>query len=46
MFDLGERQYFCLGRRFSNHKMTRYAKNFGVAMPPPGYACEGYVMVT
>jgi len=26
---LGEQQYFCLGGRFSKHKMTRYAKNFG-----------------
>jgi len=26
---LGEQQYFCLGRRFSKHQMTRYAKNFG-----------------
>jgi len=25
---LGE-QLFCLGRRFSKHKMTRYGKNFG-----------------
>jgi len=29
----GEQQYFCLGRRFSKHKMTRYAKYLG----PPGY---------
>jgi len=27
MFDLGEQQCFCLGRRFSNRKMTRYAKS-------------------
>jgi len=33
---LGEQQYFCLGRRFSKHKMTRYAKNFGGEWPP-GY---------
>ena len=36
---LDEQQYFCLGRHFSNHKMTRYAKNLG-GWPsgPPGYA--------
>ena len=28
---------FCLGRRFSKHKMTRYAKNVG-GMPPLGYS--------
>jgi len=27
MFDLGEKQYFCLGRRFSKHKMIKYAEN-------------------
>jgi len=26
---LGEQQYFCLGRRFLKHKMTRYAKKLG-----------------
>ena len=26
---LGEKQYFCLGRPFSQHKMARYAKNSG-----------------
>jgi len=26
---LGEQQYFCLERRFSKRKITRYAKNFG-----------------
>jgi len=31
---LGEEQYLCLGRRFSKHKMARYAKNLGEAMPP------------
>jgi len=25
----GEQQQFCLGRRFSKHKMARYAKNSG-----------------
>ena len=36
---LDEQQYFCLGRHFSKHKMTRYAKNLG-GWPsgPPGYA--------
>ena len=29
MFDLDEQQHFCLGRRFSKHKLTRHAKNFG-----------------
>jgi len=28
MFDLGEQQYFCLGRRFSKRKITRYDKYF------------------
>jgi len=34
---LGEPQYFCLERRFSKHKMTRYAKNFAghVTLGPP-----------
>jgi len=27
MLDLGEQQCFCLGRRFSKRKMTRYAKS-------------------
>jgi len=36
---LGEQQCFCLGRRFSKHKMTRYAKNL-VAEWLPGH---GYV---
>ena len=31
---LGEQQYFRLGRRFSKHKMTRYAKNFLGGMAP------------
>ena len=37
---LGEQQYFCLGRRFSKHKMTKCAKNFGGHGPlgPSGYA--------
>jgi len=26
---LGEQQYFYFGRRFSKHKMTRYATNLG-----------------
>jgi len=30
---LGEQQYFCLERRFSKHKMARYAKNFGGMAP-------------
>jgi len=36
----GEQQYFYLGPRFSNVKMTRYAKNLGRPWPPgfPGYA--------
>jgi len=29
---LGKQQYFCLGRRFSKHKMTRYAKNLATLM--------------
>jgi len=29
---------FGLGHRLSNHKTTRYARNFGRAMGPPGYA--------
>jgi len=32
---LGEQQYFCLGRRFSKHKMIRYAKNLGCHGPLP-----------
>jgi len=40
---LGEQQYFCFGRRFSKHKMARYAKN--LTMSPLGCAYEGYVMV-
>jgi len=32
---LGEQQYFCLGRRFSKHEMTKYAKNLGVGPCPP-----------
>jgi len=37
---LGEQQYFVLVRRFSEHKMTRYAKNLGEHAPlgTPGYA--------
>ena len=31
---LREQRYNCLGRRFSKHKMTRYAKNLGGAWPP------------
>jgi len=31
---LGKQQHFCLGHRFSKHKMTRYAKIWGVW--PPG----------
>jgi len=26
---LGEQQYFCVGRCFSKHKMTRYSRNWG-----------------
>ena len=33
---LGEQRYFCLGLRFSKHKMTRYVKNWRIW--PPGYA--------
>ena len=33
MFDFGEEQYFCLGRRFSKQKITRYAKNLGEIWP-------------
>ena len=37
--NLGEQQYFCLGRHFSKHKMNRYAKTFAGHDPcPPGYA--------
>jgi len=37
---LGEKQYFCLGRRLSKHKVTSFAKNLGVRGPlgPVGYA--------
>ena len=31
--NLGKQQYFCLGRRFSKHQNTRYAKISG-GMPP------------
>ena len=41
---LGELQYFCLGRRFSKHKMARYAKNVGRPCLP-WLLYEGYVMV-
>ena len=36
---LGEQQYFYKGRRFSKHKITRYAKNLEGMLPldPPGY---------
>ena len=34
---VGEQQYFHLGRRFSNHKMTGYSKNLE-GHGPPGYA--------
>ena len=34
MFDFGKEQYFCLGRRFSKQKITRYAKNLGELWPP------------
>jgi len=30
---LGEKQFFCLGRCLSRHKMTRYAKNLGGTTP-------------
>ena len=30
---LGEQQYFCLGRHFLKHKMTRYATNFKAMAP-------------
>jgi len=33
---LGEQQHFCLGRRFSKHKMTRYAKSLRGAMDQAG----------
>jgi len=39
MFDFREKQYFCLGRHFPKHKMTRYAKNVGGHGPLP----HGYV---
>ena len=37
---LDEQQYFYKGRRFSKHKMTKYAKNLEGMLPfdPPGYA--------
>jgi len=37
---LGEKQYFCLGRRVSKHKMSRHAKIWGIMAPWafPGYA--------
>jgi len=39
---LCEQQYFCLVRRFSKHKITRYAKiNYGPSPSElPGYAYE------
>jgi len=41
---LGEQQYFCLGRHFTKHKMTRYVKNFGAwPLGPPGYAFVKFV---
>jgi len=41
---LGEQQYFCLGRRFSKHKISRYAKNFGTP-GPRGYAYGSWVKI-
>jgi len=43
MFDFRRATVFLFGRRFSKHKMTRYAKNFGGYVPPGppvyAYAC-------
>jgi len=33
-FDFKRTTVFCLGHRLSNHKMTRYARNFGEGMVP------------
>jgi len=35
MFDLGDQKYFCLDRRFTKHKMTRYGKNLREWPPRP-----------
>jgi len=35
MCDFRQTTVYCLGRRFSKHKITRFAKNLGV---PPDYA--------
>jgi len=40
MFDFRRARVCYLGRHFSKHKMTRYAKKFGgiARLDPPGYA--------
>jgi len=42
---LSEQQHFCLGRRFSKHKMTKYVKNWGAWPPGYAYACESALTV-
>jgi len=42
MFDIRRARVFCLGPRFSEHKMTRYAKNIGGHCPlGPSGAYDG-----
>ena len=44
MFDFRRTTLFCLGKRFSKHKMTIFSKNVwgGIApLDPPGHAYEG-----
>jgi len=39
MFNFRQATVFCLGRRFSKHKMTRFAKNLeGLGLPGYVYA--------
>jgi len=38
---LGEQQYFCLGRRFSKHKMTRFPPGYAYAPLPPLWEVRG-----
>ena len=43
MFDFRRAAGFCLGYRFSKHKMTRFAKNWVACPPGPlGYAHGRY----
>jgi len=44
MFDFRQPTVSFWGLRFSKHKMTRYAKNWGWVRPPaPGYAAYGWL---